>query len=249
MIEKLKSLFSSLTSQECSIDYAEENRSFDVSCSPIKDTKIIGYCLILTALFMKLPQIHKIYSKKSAKGLNILSILLELFNSTGHVAYCVDKKFFFSEWGDSFFNGVQTVIVAALTFHFNHSAFSAFGFLLGYGALSYILIGGVTPSYYLFLVESSLLPILTAGKLLQAWTNYKSKSTAQLSAISWIILLVSSILRVYTTAKETGDALVVASYVLSTVLNGFIVMQFWIYRGRPKPKTSKETKKDKKKTS
>lgn len=46
--------------------------------------------------------------------------------------------------------------------------------------------------------------------------------------------------RIFTSVQETGDRLIILSYVVATTLNFILVLQLFIYRKAQKPKGKKE---------
>ena len=63
----------------------------------------------------------------------------------------------------------------------------------------------------------------------QALTNYKNQSTGQLSATTLMMQFGGCVARVFTSVQETGDTLLILTYVAATVLNGIILCQLFYY--------------------
>lgn len=74
---------------------------------------------------------------------------------------------------------------------------------------------------------------------IQIFTNFKAKSTGQLSPISISLAFGGCVARIFTSIQETGDKLVIFSFVTATVLNFILVLQLFIYRNSDK-KSKKE---------
>ena len=64
---------------------------------------------------------------------------------------------------------------------------------------------------------------------IQALTNYKNKSTGQLSAVTLTLLMFGSLARVFTSVQETGDPVIILSYVISTICNIVLSFQLYLY--------------------
>lgn len=60
---------------------------FAVPCFKATLSKGLGLGIIAGSILVKVPQILKISSNKSGQGINILSVLLDLFVITSTVAY------------------------------------------------------------------------------------------------------------------------------------------------------------------
>lgn len=81
-------------------------------------------------------------------------------------------------------------------------------------------------------------------QLAQAYANYKNKSTGQLSLTTCAMLLFGSLSRIFTSIEETGDNIIILTYIVASLGNAIIVSQFLIYKKpAPKPKKKKEGKK------
>lgn len=189
----------------------------------------MGYGIVAGSLMVKLPQIIKIVSNRSASGINILSVFLELLAITLNLSYSFVKEFPFSAWGDSLFLAVQTAAIAALVLNYNSSRANVFSFVVMYLGVCYGLMGGPTSVDALWSLQALNIPILIAGKMSQAFTNYSNGSTGQLSAVTVFMLFFGSLARIFTSVQETGDQLIILTYLVSTLLNGVIVSQLLYY--------------------
>lgn len=207
---------------------------FLVPCGKAIISKGLGIGIILGSVLVKVPQIIKILNAKSAEGISVISVLLDLTAITFHISYSFIKGFPFSAWGDGTFLGVQTAIIAALVYlHGHKSVIKAISFLLSYSAITYVLMSGLTPIEYLWTAQGFNIPILLMGKLSQAVTNYKNGSTGQLSAATCFMLLAGSAARIFTSIQETGDTIMVVIYLVSTFANAVIVAQLLYYWNKP----------------
>lgn len=190
---------------------------------------------------VKVPQILKIVSNKSAAGINILSVFLEILAITLNLSYNYVKAFPFSAWGDVFFLAIQTAIIAILVLHHNSSRTNVFLFIVTYLSLSYVLMSGLTPIEILWSLQALNIPILIAGKMSQAFTNYSNGHTGQLSAITCFMLFFGALARIFTSLQETGDGIIILTYCISTLANGVILLQLLYYWNATTNVTSKAT--------
>ncbi|XP_031623526.1 mannose-P-dolichol utilization defect 1 protein homolog [Contarinia nasturtii] len=229
MAELFRTLALQLVSQKCYETYFYDNNFFDVDCFKGLLSKVLGYGIVAGSLFVKVPQILKILSNRSGAGINIFSVFLELTAITLNLSYNFVKGFPFSSWGDVSFLAVQTAVIAALVLHYNGSLVGVLIFLLGYVAASYSLMSGITPIDVLWSLQVLNIPIMITGKMSQAYTNYSNGNTGQLSAVTCFMLFFGSAARVFTSIQETGDTLIIITYVLSTLSNGVIVAQLLYY--------------------
>lgn len=178
---------------------------------------------------MKLPQIIKIYASKSGAGISIISVTLDLTAITVYAAYNFVKGYPFSAWGDSALLAIQTVIVGVLVLYYKGLALNATGYLLVYLGACVLLMGGLTPVSVLWTMQGFNIPVLLAGKLTQAYTNYKNGHTGQLSAITLFMLFFGSLARIFTSIQETGDTMVIITYIASSFANTVLIVQLLYY--------------------
>lgn len=214
---------------------------------------MLGYGIVAGSLFVKVPQILKLLSNKSGAGINIFAVFLELTAITLNLSYNFVKGFPFSTWGDVGFLAIQTAIIAALVLNYNGSLANAVAFLLTYAAVAFGLMGGFTPIDVLWSLQVVNIPVLITGKMSQAYTNYSNGNTGQLSAVTVFALFFGSLARIFTSIQETGDSLIILTYILSTLSNGVIVAQMMYYwnasvggkKAAPKSKSTAKTTKAK----
>lgn len=200
-----------------------------MACFKALLSKGLGMGIIAGSILVKVPQIVKILANKSGEGINIVSVLVDLFAITCHVSYSFVNGFPFSAWGDGSFLMLQTAIIAALVFHYNGATAKAILFLLAYCGICFVTMGGITPLEVLWSAQAFNVPIIFIGKTIQAVTNYKAKSTGQLSAVTCLLLFAGSVARIFTSYQETGDSMMILTYCVSTAANAMIVFQLFYY--------------------
>lgn len=197
-------------------------------------SKGLGIGIIAGSMLVKVPQILKILNNKSAEGLSIFSVLLDLTAITFHISYSFANGFPFSAWGDGTFLALQTAAIAALIFFYGYRSIVSAGiFSVIYAGILYVLMGGLTSTEFLWTMQGFNVPILFVGKLSQALTNYRNGSTGQLSAATCFMLFFGSLARIFTSIQETGDTMMIVTYCVSTFANAVIVLQLLYYWNKP----------------
>lgn len=192
-------------------------------------SKVLGITLIIGSVLVKLPQIIKIYANKSGAGISIVSVTLDLSAITIYASYNYVKAYPFSAWGDSALLAIQTVIVGILVLYYQGYRLQGLGYLLTYLGVCVILMGGTTTEKVLWTLQGFNIPVLLAGKLTQAYANYKNGHTGQLSAITLFMLFFGSLARIFTSIQETGDTMVIITYIASSFANTVLVLQLIYY--------------------
>jgi len=230
-MENLKFLLTPLLlTEDCFNTLVRDMDFANVPCLKYGLSKGLGLGIILGSLLVKVPQILKIFRGKSAAGITFISVVLELFAISSNMSYSYCKGFPFSAWGEASFLAIQTSVIAALVLLYNSSSFLlSFSFIAGYLAVLYSLISGITPIDVLWSMQAANVPIILISKMIQAVTNYKNKSTGQLSALTVFLLFLGSVARIFTSIQETGDQIVIITYVAASFANGIIAFQMLYY--------------------
>ncbi|XP_063229797.1 mannose-P-dolichol utilization defect 1 protein homolog [Bacillus rossius redtenbacheri] len=229
MVEYFRRSAVALLNEECYQEFFEKFNFFHVPCLKLALSKCLGYAIIAGSVMVKVPQILKITRAKSAEGLSIFSILLDLFAITSSAAYQFNMGFPFSAWGEGLFLILQTAAIAALTLYHGPTPHRAALFLAAYVAVTGLLMGGAAPVALLWAMQVLNVPVVIAGKSLQALANYRNGGTGQLSAATGFLLLAGSLARIFTSVQETGDATVVLTYVAASAVNALIAAQIVYY--------------------
>ncbi|XP_061565911.1 mannose-P-dolichol utilization defect 1b [Cololabis saira] len=214
----------------------------DVPCLKIVLSKVLGIGIILGSVMVKLPQILKLMSARSAEGLSFKSVLLELLAITGTMAYSIANQFPFSAWGEALFLMLQTLAIGFLIQMYGGRTARGLLFLGVYVGLLLLLLSPATPMSVVTSMQAFNMPAIIVGRLIQVAANFQNGHTGQLSAVSVFLLFAGSLARIFTTVQETGDALMALTYVISSSCNGVIALQV-LYYWNSSPEQARSRKK------
>ncbi|XP_044795276.2 mannose-P-dolichol utilization defect 1 protein isoform X2 [Bubalus bubalis] len=212
----------------------------EVPCLKILLSKGLGLGIVAGSLLVKLPQVFKILGAKSAEGLSLQSVMLELVALTGTMVYSITNNFPFSSWGEALFLILQTITIAFLVLHYRGQTVKGVAFLACYALVLLVLLSPLTPQAVVTLLQASNMPSVVVGRLLQAVTNYRNGHTGQLSAITVFLLFGGSLARIFTSIQETGDPLLAGTFVVSSLCNGLIAAQVLFYWNAKAPHKKKK---------
>jgi len=87
------------------------------------------------------------------------------------------------------------------------------------------------PKETIAFLQITTLPLGLFSKLPQIAQNHRAKSTGQLSTFAVAAQILGCLARLFTTATEVKDPLVLASFFLALVLNVVLGLQIWAYFG------------------
>lgn len=218
-----------LLSNQCCHNFLVDFDFLDQDCLKLALSKGLGYGIILASTMVKLPQVLKIFGARSGAGISVVGTLLELLAISFNASYSYGKRYPFTAWGEALFLLFETAMIAFLVLWFDKRKGTALAFVLVYSAGLYALMSGLTPIHVLWTLQACNLPLAISGKLIQAWNNLKNKHTGQMSAVTIWLLSLGCVARIFTSIQETGDQLVVITYVVASVVNFLLVAQVHYY--------------------
>ncbi|KAJ8683625.1 hypothetical protein QAD02_019417 [Eretmocerus hayati] len=243
MAKYLQELPLLITTEKCLKEYLEHYNFTHVECFKATLSKSLGLAIIAGSLMVKVPQIVKILNNKSAKGINVVSVLLEVFAITAMASYSFISGFPFSSWGDAVFLGVQTVTMAFLVIYYLQGLAKATAFLAAYTAVVAAVLMRLTPLRVLWFGQALNIPVILVGRLMQAYTNYSNGNTGQLSAVTIFMVLFGALARIFTSIQETGDQTMILMFCCSALTNGVLALQLLYYWNVAESQTGKSKKK------
>jgi len=218
-----------VVTENCFKEYTENFNLTHAECFKATLSKTLGLAIIAGSFLVKVPQIMKILNSRSAKGLNVISVLLELFAVTSMASYSFASKFPFSSWGDAIFLGLQTATIAYLVLYYSTGMTKATIFLSAYTAVIAAVVSGFVPINVLWFAQAMNIPVILTSRMIQAYTNYSNGSTGQLSAVTAFLLFFGALARIFTSIQETGDTTMITMFAIATLTNGVIVLQLLYY--------------------
>ena len=146
---------------------------------------------------------------------------------------------FYSAYGEGVFLAFQTFLIGFFVLWYTGKSIKAALFFILYTAIMVYLCSPIVPKTVLTALQASNVPIVVLAKGIQVFTNYQNQSTGQLSIITLLLLFAGSLARILTSIYETGDQLIVWTYILATFMNGLLLFQIYYY---PPPAESHKKK-------
>ena len=65
--------------------------------------------------------------------------------------------------------------------------------------------------------------------MIQAFKNYQNGHTGQISAVTIFLLFLGSLARIFTSIQETGDSIIIFTFIIASLSNGVIAAQVLYY--------------------
>jgi len=245
--------------QKCYASIVEELNFSDIECLKYSISKGLGVGIVVGGSIMKLPQLllsmfpfvtsfhdrrltnPPVLSAGSARGISLSSYTLETFCYLVTCAYAYRNEFPFSTYGENAFLGLQNIAITLLIVYFPSSTLrrsasspSNMPKVVGTALASAALVGTLVnlPKETIALLQITTLPLGLFSKLPQIAQNYRAQSTGQLSTFAVVAQILGCLARLFTTATEVKDTLVLAGFFLALVLNIVLGLQIWAYYGK-----------------
>ncbi|EGD89251.1 hypothetical protein H112_02864 [Trichophyton rubrum D6] len=214
----------------------------DPECLPLAISKALGIAIVLFSAIVKVPQILKLISSRSAAGVSFTSYALETTSFLITLAYNARQGFPFSTYGEVALIAVQDIVVSVLVLVFSGQTASAGAFLAAVVGIVYaLLFSGET------IVDQATMGYLQAGagllgiasKLPQIYTIWNQGGIGQLSSFAVFNYLFGSLSRIFTTLQEVDDKLILYGFVAGFTLNVILAGQVIYYWNAPSAVTEK----------
>ena len=218
------------------------HRAGRVNCQSAADSSQCVIILYHYSSFSPFPIFNfclSVTSARSARGLSLEAYVLETLSYAITLAYAVRNAFPFTTYGENLFLTIQNALITLLIIAYTPTksrsastskpqriAVTSAG--LGLTALALYAV----PADALQLLQLTTIPLSLFSKLPQIRQNLRAQSTGQLSAFAVFAQIAGCLARLFTTAQEVGDNLVLAGFALALFLNVVLGTQLWMYWGK-----------------
>lgn len=194
-------------------------------------SKVLSFGVVAGSLVGKMPQVHAIRTARSAKGVSVLSIWMEMFSMGIQFAYNVVRNTALSTYAEVPILFGQ-ILLLALTAAWADGylgpcvCLSCFGAVLGTTAMAARWVPEpVTLGLY---AANTTFGLVVVGP--QVIMNWRSHSTGQLSLAVTAMTFGGLTSRLVTTLVEVEDVALRATVAVNWGLTAILMTQFWVYR-------------------
>uniref|UniRef100_A0A8C7XYN7 Solute carrier family 66 member 3 n=1 Tax=Oryzias sinensis TaxID=183150 RepID=A0A8C7XYN7_9TELE len=197
---------------------------------------IANFSTLFMCMVLKFPQIFVLMRAKSASGVSLKSLLLELIGFIVFVTYQMYYDYPPPTYLEYPILIAQDAILLLLILHYNGS--------LRMGLLyAFLFVGGwrlLTLKKWIIDLAMSLCTFISAAsKFAQLQCLWSSKDAAQVSTSTWAMATYTCFARIYTTMATTGDTQVLVRFGVMTLLNLWVLLTVIYYQ-----RASRSKKKD-----
>ncbi|KAJ9080160.1 hypothetical protein DSO57_1028022 [Entomophthora muscae] len=176
-----------------------ENLNFsNVPCLKLGLSKGIGMGIVFGGCIVKVPQVQKIISAKSALGVSFLSYFLETLSYIVTISYNLRSNNPFSTWGETLAITLQNMVILMLLPFYAGKPSRAILSILSLAGLYYVLSRqDIVPSELLGTLYTSTIPIVLISRVPQIYSNFSNGHTGQLSAFTVFNYFLGAVARIF----------------------------------------------------
>lgn len=204
-------------------------------------SKTLGFLVVSLAFILKVPQIKNMIAAGNAEGLNLPSQYLDLFSYAAAASYNLLIQAPLTTYAETVVIAVQVFAIIVLSWGYKKTSMTE---------RIAILVACVAYAGVVFVLPPQFWPVLMMissgsavfSRLTQIMSNFSQGHTGVLALMTVVLQVGGNVARIFTTMTEVDDFAVLASYLLSFVLNAAIMIQIVVY-WKATAKFQAETKK------
>jgi hypothetical protein len=206
---------------------SERNQIAKKNKKSMRASTILSIAVIGGASVSKVSQLYAIHESGSVHGLDMQMFASELFSQTVAVMYHAIHQFPVLAYAENIALGAQNLVILGYIAKLRKLKVWIAGYCVGIVIWIWMTKRGFEKMRKLLdFLQVISVPILFGSRIYQILVNYKKKSTGQLSAIPFLMNLIGSLARVFTTIQDLkGDKLVMLGFLSSIVLNATMILQ------------------------
>ncbi|KAG8042617.1 hypothetical protein G9C98_005251 [Cotesia typhae] len=195
----------------------------------IADT--LSIITITICFILKVPQILNLLAVKSAKGMSILGLMLELTSYTVTTCYNYTNGYSLLSYLEYPIILIQEYILIYLVLKYLKMinkltiAIASCYFVVG----TCILVG-IIPKVILTFLTPMGTPISASSKIVQLLAIVRSKNSESVSILTWFISAFTNMTRIFTIWVDSADLLLLGNFIISTVLSLSVMLSAVYYK-------------------
>ncbi|XP_026933704.2 solute carrier family 66 member 3 isoform X2 [Acinonyx jubatus] len=182
----------------------------------------LGVCAAL-----KLPQISAVLAARSARGISLPSLLLELAGFLVFLRYQCYYEYPLLTYLEYPILIAQDVLLLLCAFHFNGNVKGAAPYMAIFVASWFVL---PLQKWIIDLAMNLSTFISVASKFAQLQYLWKTRDSGTVSALTWSLAAYTCATRIITTIMTTGDLTILTRFVIMLALNVWVTTTVLRYR-------------------
>jgi len=202
-------------------------------------SEVVGWATTGIAMVSRTPQVMKVLKSRSVDGLDPTLFEMDTICNTVTAFYHIIHKYPINTYGETIAFCVQNIATIYLMSKFGVTAAAkrrAKLFMVSYGlACAYIGLHLKQCRRNIELAQKVSYGGLQLSRFPQIMLNFRSKSTGQLSMVSYVLNVIGSTARLFTTVKQLGgNRSLMMGFGSSIFINSVLALQILYYGGGSK---------------
>ncbi|XP_055376177.1 solute carrier family 66 member 3 [Condylostylus longicornis] len=189
---------------------------------------------VSSCVYVKIPQIKTILQNKSAQGISVLGLCLELFSYSVMMSYNYTNDYQFLSYMEYPVLLAQEYVLIYVVFKYKNLLEKKFY----YTALAYVVYAicvyfRLMPLVILSLLVPFCTPIGATSKVLQLIEILRTRDSTAVSLTTWALSAFTNFTRIYTVFVESGDMMLLTNFMISFLLSSSVYLAAYFFK---KPK-------------
>lgn len=195
---------------------------------------LLSIITIASCLVSKVPQIQTVHRLRSATGLSLNGLLMELCSYTVTMLYNFTNRYAFLSYMEYPILLVQEYALVYVVLKYkNLLSKPAYIWTGVYVAVFTAFVTGIIPGGVLVMLVPFTTPVGATSKIMQLVEILRTKDSQSVSLITWGLSAFTNSTRIYTILLDSGDKMLLANFGISTILSTSVFLAAWVYK---KPK-------------
>ncbi|KAM3930826.1 solute carrier family 66 member 3 [Leptodactylus fuscus] len=189
-----------------------------------------NWSTLVVCMVLKFPQILSVMAAKSAEGLSLGSLLLEVTGFLVFLRYHMYYEYPMETYVEYPILIAQDAVLLLFILYYSGSIRSA----LSYSGMAFGLWNILVLKKWIIDIALNLCTLISASsKFLQLQHLWRTQDSGQASALTWIMATYTCATRIFTTVMTTGDIAVLVRFIVMLILNCWVVFAILKYRKKP----------------
>ncbi|XP_056419059.1 solute carrier family 66 member 3 [Hyla sarda] len=196
-----------------------------------------NWSTLLVCMVLKFPQILSVMVAKSAEGLSLGSMLLELTGFLVFLRYQMYYDYPMETYLEYPILIAQDAVLLLFILYYSGSIRNA----LSYCGMFFGLWNVLVLQKWIIDIALNLCTLISASsKFLQLQHLWRTQDSGQASALTWGMAIYTCATRIFTTLMTTGDIAVLVRFIVMLILNCWVVFVILKYRKKPDDKKKED---------
>ncbi|KAG9494599.1 hypothetical protein GDO78_002109 [Eleutherodactylus coqui] len=196
-----------------------------------------NWSTLVVCMVLKFPQILAVMAAKSAEGLSLGSVLLEVTGFLVFLRYQMYYEYPMETYLEYPILIAQDAVLLLFILYYTGSTRNA----LAYSGIFFGLWNILVLKKWIIDIALNLCTLISASsKFLQLQHLWRTQDSGQASAMTWGMATYTCATRIFTTLMTTGDIAVLIRFIVMLLLNCWIVFAILKYRKKPEDKKKED---------